>query len=178
MREFFQDRKVLGFVTGMGFFILLYLAVFIFPSLNRINFLKEAIPQKEEEVSEMQTLKKEYLGAKKEDVGLPISSQDGESIFSLVERVAKTRGLAENIISIKPVASAAAVRTDSSARDDFQEASVEVKMKNLSLQNIVSYLYTLESAPYRLTIKDLQITSPKERLSLELAFTASRLEKK
>ena len=173
-----MDRRLLIWVGVGSAVVLLYLAAFMFPSLNRISSLKKTIPQKEEEMRQMQTLKEEYLAAKKEHIGLPVSSQDGESIFSLVERIAKTRGLAENIISIKPVASAAAVRTDSSAGDDFQEASVEVKMKNLSLQNIVSYLYTLESSPYRLAIKDIQITSPKDRLSVELTFTASRLEKK
>ena len=66
----------------------------------------------------------------------------------------------------------------SAKTEDFREASVEIRMKNLSLQNLVSYLYTLESTPYNLNIKEIQITSPKEKLSIEVTFIASRLERK
>ncbi|MDD5454294.1 MAG: hypothetical protein PHW62_02185 [Candidatus Ratteibacteria bacterium] len=173
-----MNKKLMLF-TGYGIaFILLYLLLFVFPTLHRISILKETLPQKEQEVKEMQTLKDEYLVAKREYV--PASSgQENESIFSLVERIAKARGLTESISSIKPITSPAPVRPDSSAnKENLQEASVEVKMKNLTLQNLVSYLYTLENPPYNLNIKDIQITSAKDRLSLEATFTASRLEKK
>ncbi len=173
-------NKKFALFTGYGIaFILLYLLFFMFPTLNRINVLKKAIPQKEQEVKEMQTLQEEYLAAKKEYVPASSSTQESESIFSLVERIAKMRGLAENITSIKPLTSAAPVRTDFSSKEDgFQESSVEVRMINLSLQNLVNYLYTLENPPYSLGIKDIQITSAKDKLSVEVTFTASRLEKK
>lgn len=174
-----MNKKLLLLSAGTAAFVLLYLSFFVFPTLNRINSLKASIPQKEKEVKEMQTLKEEYLVVQKKYVPASSSTQEGESIFSLAERIAKARGLAENISSIKPITSPAPVRTDSSAKkEDFQEASVEIKMKNLTLQNLVSYLYTLESHPYNLSIKDIQISSPKERLSLEVTFTASRWEKK
>ncbi len=173
-----MNRKLLILAASSGAFVLFYLSLFIFPTLNRINVLKKTIPVREKEVTEMEALKKEYLAAQKEDVLASSSAKEGESIFSLVERIAKARGLAENISSIKPVTSSAPVRGDSSAKEDFQETSVEVKMKGLSLQGLVSYLYTLESAPYRLSIKDIQITPAKDKLSIEVTFTASRWEKK
>ncbi len=174
-----MNKKLIIF-TGYGIvFVLLYLLFFMFPTLNRISFLKQEIPVREQEVGQMQTLKQEYLAAKKEYVPASSSTQESESIFSLAERIAKMRGLSGNISSIKPITSSASVRMDSSIKkEDFQEASVEVKMKNLSLQNLVSYLYTLESPPYNLSIKDIQITLPKDRLSLEVTFIASRWEKK
>ncbi|MCK4904984.1 hypothetical protein KAS42_01895 [bacterium] len=173
-------NKKLTLFTGYGIiFILLYLLLFVFPTLNRISVLKKTIPIKAQEVNEMQILKQEYLAAKKEYVPALSSTQENESIFSLVERIARVRGLADNISSIKPVTSSMPVRTDLSAKtEDFREASVEIRMKNLSLQNLVSYLYTLESTPYNLNIKEIQITSPKEKLSIEVTFIASRLERK
>ncbi|MBU1889259.1 MAG: type II secretion system protein M [Candidatus Omnitrophica bacterium] len=174
-----MNKKLMLFTGYAIAFIILYLLFFVFPTLNRISVLKKTIPVKVQEVQEMQTLKQEYLAAKKEYVPVSSSTQENESIFSLVERIARVRGLADNISSIKPVTSSMPVRTDSSAnKEDFQESSVEIRMKNLSLQNLVSYLYTLESTPYNLNIKEIQITSPKEKLSIEVTFIASRLERK
>ncbi|MBU1630624.1 MAG: type II secretion system protein M [Candidatus Omnitrophica bacterium] len=174
-----MNKKLMLFTGYAIAFIILYLLFFVFPTLNRISVLKKTIPVKVQEVQEMQTLKQEYLAAKKEYVPVSSSTQESESIFSLVERIARVRGLADNISSIKPVTSSMPVRTDSSAnKEDFQESSVEIRMKNLSLQNLVSYLYTLESTPYNLNIKEIQITSPKEKLSIEVTFIASRLERK
>jgi hypothetical protein len=144
--------------------------------MSRINFLKKTIPQKEQEVREMETLKQEYLAARKNAAVLPANSSESESIFSLVERVAKVRGLAENISSIKPVTSSTPARADASAKEEFREVSVEMRMKGLSLQNLVSYLYTLESPPYNLSTKDIQIIPAKDKMSVEVTFTASRLE--
>jgi hypothetical protein len=173
------NKRLLLFLSLTIAFVLLYLSFFVFPTLNRINFLKTSVPQKEQEVEEMQKLKEEYLVAKKDDVSVSSVAQESESIFSLVERIARARGLAENISSIKPITSPTPARTDSSAkRDDFQETSVEVRMKNLTLQNLVSYLYTLENPPYNLIIKDIQITVPREKLSLEVTFIVSRWERK
>ena len=160
--------------------ILLYLLIFALPTANRITFLKiSLLPKKEQELKEMEILKEEYLNRRKEYSSLENMSEEGESIFSLVERIAKARGLAGKISSIKPVLLSGAVRADlSDGREGFQEVGVEVKMKALSLQNIVNYLFTLENPPYNLRIKEIQVNSPKDRLSLELAFTASRWEKR
>lgn len=144
---------------------------FIFPTLNRITNLKTMIPKKEQEVKEMEMLSGEYISIKKEQGSREALSVEGESIFSLVERIAKTKGLTEKISSIKPVLSS--VKEESS-----QEVGVEVKMKGLTLQNLVSYLYILENPPYNLKIKEIQLNSPKDSLSLEVDFTTSRLEKK
>ncbi len=174
-----MNKKLMLFTGYSIIFIMLYLLLFLFPTLNRISVLKKTIPVKVQEVKEMQKLKQEYLVTNKEYVPASSSTQESESIFSLVERIARVRGLTDNISSIKPVTSFMPIRTDLSAKtEDFQEASVEIRMKNLSLQNLVSYLYTLESTPCNLNIKEIQITSPKEKLSIEVTFIASRLEKK
>ena len=171
MREFLQNRRLLIFSAGSIVFISLYLLVFMFPALNRISVLKETLPKKEQELKEMETLSGEYISMKKEYTSKESLSAESESIFSLVERIAKAKGLSEKISSIKPAVSSGKER-------DTQEVSVEVKMKDLTMQNLVSYLFTLESAPYNLKIKEIQISSPKDRLSLEATFTASRWEKK
>lgn len=171
MTEFLRNRKALISLTGGIAFILLYLVFYIFPTLNRIKVLKETLPQKEQEVKEMESLSSEYLNLKKEYSPKEILSAESESIFSLVERIAKSKGLSENISSIKPLIS-------SVKEGDTQEMSVEVKIKDLTLQNLVSYLFTLEGPPYNLKIKEIQINSPKDSSSIEVSFTASRWEKK
>ena len=171
MKDFLQNKPLLTFAGGGVVFVLIYLLIFMFPTLNRISFLKTAIPAKEQELKQMGELSGEYLSIKKEYAtkdNLPVES---ESIFSLVERIAKSKGLSEKISSMKPVLS-------SVKENDSEEVGVEVRMKDLTLQNLVSYLYTLESPPYNLKIKEIQINSPKDRLSLEVTFTASRWEKK
>ena len=171
MKDFLRDRKFLVFLGGGIIFILLYLVFFIFPTLNRITVLKTTIPKKEQEVNEMEMLKGEYLSIKKEYSPIETLSKESESIFSLVERIAKSKGLSGNISSIKPVPS-------SGKEGDSQEVGVEVKMKDLTLPNLVGYLYTLENPPYNLRIKEIQMNSPKDSSYLEMSFTASRLEKK
>lgn len=166
-----MNRKLLLFSGGGIVLILLYLLIFIFPTLNRISVLKETLPKKEQEIKEMETLSGEYLGMKKEYASGETLSTEAESIFSLVERIAKSKGLSENIFSIKPIPS-------SLKQEGSEEVGVEVKMKDLTLQNLVSYLFTLESPPYNLKIKEIQISSPKDSQSLEVNFTASRWEKK
>jgi predicted RND superfamily exporter protein len=178
MKELLENRKLLIISVGGIIFVLLYLVVFIFPTLNRITVLKEEeIPQKEQEVKEIKTLSEEYL-SRKAKVNENLSIQN-ESIFSLVERIAKARGLSENISSIKPISSSAPVRHSAGGKEgNIQEVSVEVKMKDITLQKLVSYLYTLENSPYNLRIKEIQIEPEKDRLSLEVGFTASRWEKR
>lgn len=166
-----MNRKLLLF-SGSGIvLILLYLLAFIFPTLNRINFLKETLPEKEQGLKEMNELSGEYIGMTKEYASKEALSIEAESIFSLVERIAKARGLSDKVSSIKPVIS-------SGKQEGYEEASVEVKMKDLTMQNLVNYLFTLEGPPYNLKIKEIQINSAKDRLSIEVNFIASRWEKR
>lgn len=168
-----RNKKVLIFLVEAVAFVLLYLVFFIFPTLNRISFLKAEIPQKEQDVQEMEVLKAEYISIKKEysPEGV-ISSEESGSIFSLVERIAKARGLSEKISSIKSITSSM------KEKEDSREVGVEVKMRNLTTQNIVNYLFTLENPPYSLNIKEIQLSSPQEGAYLEATFIASRWEKK
>ncbi len=172
MKDYLRNRKLLVFLAEGIVFILLYSIFFVLPTFNRIKVLKTAIPKKEQEVREMETLKTEYLSVKKEYSSDETLSKEGESIFSLVERIAKSKGLSENISSIKSVPSSV------KEKEDSQEVSVEVKMKNFTMQNLVNYLFTLENSPYNLKIKEIQINSPKDSSYLEATFTASRWEKK
>lgn len=163
-----NNKKFLLFLTGSALFFLLYLSILIFPALSRITFLKEEIPQARQKVGEMRALSVEYLSIKnkrKKDLVL-----QNESIFSVVERIAQSRGLSEKISSMKPVST-------SEKDENYKKVGVDVKMRGVLLQDMVNYLYILENPPYNLAIKEIQIRPADDRRSLEIDFTVSRLEK-
>lgn len=169
--ELIGSRKWLIFSGGGIIFVILYLYLFMFPTLNRLSFLKEEIPQKEKEIEEMQLLSQEYLRIKKEqDTYRNYSNQEKESIFSLVERIAVSKGLSKNILSMKPLSS--------SEEGEYEEVAVQVKMTNLSIEKFTDYLYTIENPPHGLRIKELNIKPEKERLTLEANFVVSKLKKR
>ncbi|HIE44379.1 MAG TPA: hypothetical protein EYP78_06270 [Candidatus Omnitrophica bacterium] len=168
-------RKWLVFSGGGLIFILLYIILFLFPTLNKITYLKRAIPEKEKQTVEMRALSREYLRIKEEvDAYKRSTSTEGkESIFSVLERVANNKGLSQNIYSMKPVSS-------SLNEGEYEEIDVQVKMRNLTLRNLSRYLYTLENPPYELSIKQLQLRKKKEgkHTYVEVDLIVSSLRRK
>ena len=168
MKELLRNKDMLKILTGSVVFVLLYLLLFVFPSLHNIASIKKSIPQKEAELKEMKALSDEYAavkGTQRNDTAV----QD-ESIFSLVERIAKSRKLSEKISSMSPASTV--------EKENYREVGVEMKMKDMTLQNLVDYLYILEGPPYKLNIKEIQITPQKERFYMDVDLTVTRLEKK
>ena len=93
MKDFLQSKPLLTFMVGGIVSILLYLLVFVFPTLNRISFLKTAIPAKEQEIKEMGELSGEYLSIKKEYATKDSLSVESREYFLFSGKNSKEQGV-------------------------------------------------------------------------------------
>jgi general secretion pathway protein M len=80
--------------------------------------------------------------------------EPGFALFSYLERAAGTAKVKENIKSMKP--------STSKGQGDYKESTVEVRIEAITLQQLVDYLYRIESPDKVVFVKRMSIQSNKK----------------
>ena len=145
---------------------------FLGPAWERMVQLDRLIPQKEKEAGEFATLRENYLavsnGIREMERRLPTQNQF--SPLSFLEENATKNQIRANIAYIRPL--------PPQIHEPYREIPVEVKVENVSLARVISFLSAIENAPYTLRIKRL---SMKTRFSdpalMDVTFVVSSYEK-
>ena len=145
-------EKVAIVVGGAAVALVLFFQFGLAPALERMKMLDRLVAQKEREVQEMKGLRETYLSQKAvmEELNRSLSRRGQEfAIFSLLEDLANKSGMKSNIMYMKPALS--------STGELYRESSVEMKLEGVALQQLIRYLYEIESAPQFLRIRRLHI---------------------
>lgn len=172
MNYFFMlQRREQALVIGAGLLVLV-LAFFTFvidPILSRAENLDRRLMAAERQLAELQTLRNEYLRQKQMidriDTRLRRRRRNF-AIFSYLEQVAGRTGLQDRIQSMNTVASP--------PNTEYKEDSVEVRMEDVTLRELVDYLHRMERSPQVLRIRRLQISpKPGDRQMLSVRLRVS-----
>jgi general secretion pathway protein M len=127
------------------------------PFLAAKGKTKRSIQAKEKTLKELVSLSSEY-GALKEGSGdikkrLALRSKDF-TVFSFLEKQAGRSGVKPNIKYMKP-----SISTD---RGLYNESSVEMKLENITLKQLVEYLHLVESPENLVWVKRISVKQSKE----------------
>ncbi|MFO0687707.1 MAG: type II secretion system protein GspM [Myxococcota bacterium] len=144
-----RERVLVGAAGAAAAFALLVLGV-ILPIRGAVESAKQGAQDAEQQLVQMQRMKREWddLHTRLASVeGRIQSGGEGQNLLTLLESLAARAG-------VKPT-SMEKRQSGESAR--YEETKVEVSLKNVTLQQAVSYLASIETAAQPLSVKSLRI---------------------
>jgi len=127
-------------------------AFVISPAVGRIETLNRLIPEKQNELQQLQTKSREYvllrdsLGQVHEKVA---SQQSSFELLPFLETLVRQSGLEKKVAAMK--------QQVLPLETDYYETIVEVKLQNLTLSQLVDFLSSVESSGVLATPKSLYI---------------------
>ena len=145
-----RDQRVL---IGAGAFLLLMLLYLGVDSvLLGYSNLEEKIAKKRAEVEKITRLRAQYMEAHKQlaDIKAKLDQMEkGFSVLSFIEDLANKENIRENTGSVKP--------KKIPLNDRYDESIVELKIDNVSLSELVDFIYKIENSGHLLKVKRLRI---------------------
>jgi len=136
-----RDKKTL-IVGAIAALIILLYAFVVSPVTSDLTRKRDLIPNKERDLVEMRVLKDQYLEMKQRlQQAQAVAAQRGP-LLTEIENLTKRANLNSKMVSLKPQAG---VQTES-----FKESIVEIRLDNITLYDIVNYVYLLEKNGLRI----------------------------
>ena len=147
-------------------FLLLFLAfqLAVSPFLDARERLRNTVHKKQEDLQQIQKLRQEYLLVKKQEGGIKdrlAKRPPGFALFSFVDQQAEQAQVKGKILSMKP----------SLLEGDglFRESLVELKLQEITLEELVGFLKLLESKDNVVSLRRISIQeSGKEQAHLDV----------
>jgi type II secretory pathway component PulM len=136
-----RDKKFLIFGGAAAAVILLY-AFVLSPLTADLSRKRDLIPKKEKDLVEMKALRTEYTEIQKQLQQAQAEAARRGPVLTEIENLTKRANLNSKIVSLKPQAG---VQTEG-----FKESIVEIKLDNITLYDIVNYVYMLEKDTLRI----------------------------
>src|SRR2546425_6545085 len=147
-----QSRERL-FIGGAGAALVLFLIfkLTIDPLFKYSAELDRQIGTARRQLNEMRTMQQDYQRQRSviDSINSQLKKQPNFAIFSRLEELAGQTGIRSKIVHMKPTVSA--------PNEVYNEESVEVKVEGVTLEQLVQYLYQVESSPQLLKIKRLEM---------------------
>lgn len=136
-----RDKKFLIFGGAAAAVILLY-ALVLSPLTADLSRKRDLIPRKQKDLEEMKALRTEYTEIQKQLQQAQAEAARRGPVLTEIENITKRANLNSKIVSLKPQAG---VQTEG-----FKESIVEIKLDNITLYDIVNYVYMLEKDTLRI----------------------------
>ncbi|MEK6680555.1 MAG: type II secretion system protein GspM [Nitrospirota bacterium] len=145
-----KEKRIL-IIGGIIAALLLSYEFLLSPFLERINRHEAMIGKKEKELSEIKTMKEEYLllREKMKEVDAKARAKSGSALSEL-ENIALRSNIRKNISSMKP-------QISSAAPEGHRETTIEIRIENITLYELVNYLNMAEGSAHPMRIKKLNI---------------------
>ena len=145
-----REQRVL---LGAGIlFVLMLLYLGVDSILDRYQKLEDKIVTKRGEVEKLSRLRTQYMEAHRqlEDIKAKLDQMErGFSVLSFIEDLANKENIREKIGSVKP--------KKIPLNDTYDENIVELNIDNVSLQELVDFIYQVENSGQLLKVKRLRI---------------------
>ena len=126
--------------------------VFVRPAVSKVNRLRDLVSDKQIILSELRTNSERYkvISKELEKIRLETSRQPEErKILSFVERVHKDSGLMQKVVYMKP--------STMTINDVYEEVIIEIKLQNVTLDQLIQFLLKIESSELTIGIRMLDI---------------------
>lgn len=166
-----RDRRAL-LALGVGACILIvYLILQFFASST--ERLEKKVAALDSELSQVKSLSVEYEASKKRmsELAGKIKKHD-EPLISLLEKVLVAENIERNNFAIRDV------NTRGSDEEDelYEEKSVDLELKKISLEDLVDILYKIQTQKSFLKVSNLNITKVKKADSVNVKLRVSSFE--
>ncbi len=136
-----RDKKTLIIGGAVAAVILFYAFVFS-PLTEDLSRKRGLIPKKERNLAEMRSLREQYLEIQRRLQQAQAAAGQRGPLLTEIENITKRAALSGKIVSLKPQAGVQA--------EDFKESTVEIKLDNVTLYDIVNYVHLLEKTQLRI----------------------------
>ena len=147
-------RREKYFVSAAALFIAVFLLFqfLIFPFFETRRRFQRGVKAKEDGLKEILRLSSEYYRYRKGSQGIKqilARRKRGFTLFSFLEKSAGDAGVKAHIKSMKP--------SISTGPSPYKESLVEMKLEAITLQQLIDYLYRIESPEDVVSIKRISI---------------------
>ncbi len=145
----FRERVLVGVAGGALAFVILIFGL-VMPVVAATERAVSGADQAQQQLVLMQRMKRDWDGlhGRLEGVESRIrASRQGQSLLTLLESLAARAG-------VKPTSME---KRQSGESERYEETKVEVSLKNVTLQQAVDYLASIESTTQPLSVKSLRI---------------------
>lgn len=168
-----RDRRAV--IIGAAGLCLLILYIIFHSISSGTNRLEKRVAQLETELGKIQELKTEYEDSQKKIAVLSSKiREENEPLISIVEQILLSENLDRKNFSIRDVN----LRT-SDSEDFYEERSIDVELKNISLKDFVDVLYKIQNAPSFLKVSNLNLSTRFDRsdsLTVKLRVSTFRFK--
>jgi len=148
-----RDRRAL--VIGASGLVLLIFYLIFHSISSGTDRLEKRVVQLESELERVQELRTEYEESEKKIAVLSSKiKEEDEPLISIVEQILLSENLDRKNFSIRDVN----LRT-STSEDFYEERSIDVELKNMSLKDLVDVLYKIQNAPSFLKVSNLNLST-------------------
>lgn len=152
-----RDRRAI-IIGASGLVLLIFYLIFHSIS-SGTDRLEKRVVQLESELERVQELKTEYEESQKKIAVLSSKiKEEDEPLISIVEQILLSENLDRKNFSIRDVN----LRT-STSEDFYEERSIDVELKNISLKDLVDVLYKIQNAPSFLKVSNLNLSTKFDR---------------
>jgi len=136
-----KDKKTL-IVGAIAALIIVLYAFVVSPLTSDLTRKRELIPKKERDLVEMGVLKDQYLDMNQRLQQAQAAAAKRGPLLTEIENLTKRANLNSKMVSLKPQIG---VQTEA-----FKESIVEIRLDNITLYDIVNYVYLLEKDGLRI----------------------------
>lgn len=168
-----RDRRAV--IIGAAGLCLLILYIIFHSISSGTDRLEKRVAQLETELGKIQELKTEYEDSQKKIAVLSSKiREENEPLISIVEQILLSENLDRKNFSIRDVN----LRT-SDSEDFYEERSIDVELKNISLKDLVDVLYKIQNAPSFLKVSNLNLSTRFDRsdsLTVKLRVSTFRFK--
>ncbi len=152
-----KREKYLILTAAVCIVIFLLFQFLIFPILDSKKRTASGLKAKETGLDEIMKLSAEYQTYQKSSQGLQqalAGRKKGFTLFAFLEEAAGKAEVKANIKYMKP--------SGSSGTGPYKESTVEMKLEAITLEQLVGYLYRIESPDNLVNIKRISINENKK----------------
>jgi general secretion pathway protein M len=154
-----KREKLAIMAAGICIGLFIVIQFIIFPIFDKRDRLQRSLVQAKSALNEMAVLKAEYqtISQQAEKAKARISQRDKQfTLFSFLDELAGQTGLKDHIVYMKPSTS---VRKNS----PLQLSTVEMKLREVSLEQLTAFLYRVEMSKNFVTVKRLSISKEEKQ---------------
>lgn len=148
-----RERLIL---SAAGILLVLFMIVqwMIFPILDRHTQLQQKLIEAKQDLNEIALLKADYkrFTIQADLAKAQIQKRDKDfSLLSFLNDIAARTGLKNNIVNMKP-------STSNRKSSSLQVESVEMKLDDVNIEQLLAFLYRVETSPNLINIRQISIT--------------------
>ena len=151
-----KRERFLVSVAAFSLAIFCILQFLVFPFFEKRRRLRRGVSTKEQGLEEILRLGSELRTYQKASQGIQrsLSKRKGFTLFSFLEKAAGEAQVKARIKYMKP--------SSSSGTGPYKESMVEMKLEAITLQELVGYLYRIESPENLVNIKRISVSQNKK----------------